>query len=394
MPRLRTLIRTLHLWLGLTVGALFVVMGLTGSALVFYEGIDAALHPEIRVAATGPAPGWDSPVWDRALATVRARWPERTGAWRFEATGEPGAIAVRYQAPGAGHHGRRVMVWLTPDGGQVLREADWGSYLMTWLYDLHMELLLHASGRALVGWAGLAMLALLLSGLWAWWPRGNWAKALHFKREAAGSRRLRDIHKLAGLIGLPLLLMLVVTGVMLALPDESNAMLAHTVGAPVKAPSLRSSADRGGQISILQALEVARQAMPRARLAWVEAPGAGKGVFLVRIQQPGDPSYRFPQSYAFVDQYSGRLVATHDRERFNTANVINNWLHPLHDASAGGLGLRVLALVTGLIPAALFVTGLWRWRLLRSARASSESRRSALGRPSPDRSAHGYDGVP
>ena len=100
MPRIRAFILKLHLWLGLGIGALFVLLGLTGSALVFYEGLDAALHPAIRVAATGPAPGWDSPVWDRALATVRSRWPERTGAWRFEASGEPGALAARYQPPG------------------------------------------------------------------------------------------------------------------------------------------------------------------------------------------------------------------------------------------------------------------------------------------------------
>ena len=65
------LIRRLHLWLGLSVGAMFVVLGLTGSALVFYEAIDALLHPEIGQAADGPAPGWDSHVWGQALATVR-----------------------------------------------------------------------------------------------------------------------------------------------------------------------------------------------------------------------------------------------------------------------------------------------------------------------------------
>lgn len=368
MQRLRSLVRRLHLWLGLSLGALFVLLGLTGSALVFYEAVDALLHPQIRVSSSAPAPGWDSPLWDQALATVRAQWPARSGAWRFEATGEAGAIPARYQPPGVGHHGTRVMVWLSPDGRQVLREADWGSYLMTWLYDLHMDLLLQAPGRAAVGWSGLLLLLLLLSGLWAWWPRGSWRRALHFKRDAVPVRRLRDIHKLVGLAGLPWLLVLVLTGVMLALPEPSNALLAGSLGPVRKLPPPRSVAASGTPIRISQALAVARQAMPQGRLAWVEAPGQAQGAFLVRVQQPGDPSHRFPHSFVHVDQYSGRIVAIQDRQRFGASNTINNWLHPLHDASVGGLPLRVAAVLAGLVPALLFVTGLLRWRRLGQSR--------------------------
>ena len=43
---MRRWVRRLHLWLGLGLGLLFAVIGLTGSALVFYTGIDAVLHPE------------------------------------------------------------------------------------------------------------------------------------------------------------------------------------------------------------------------------------------------------------------------------------------------------------------------------------------------------------
>lgn len=374
MPRLRTIIFKLHLWLGLSVGALFVLLGLTGSVLVFYQEVDALLHPQIRVASAQPAPGWDSALWDVGLRTVRRQWPDRLGAWRFEASGEPGPIALRYQPPGHSHHGQRVMVWLTPDGTQVLREDEWGSYLATWLYDLHMDLLLGSPGRALVGWAGLVLLLLLLSGLWAWWPRGSWRKALHFKRGAVAIRRLRDIHKLAALAGLPLLLMLVVTGVMLSLPDESNAVLAHTVGPVHKLKAPASTADRGEPITIAQALAAARQAMPQARLAWVEAPGPGTGAFMVRVQQPGDPSHRFPHSYVYVDQYAGQVLAIQDRAHFGPANVINNWLHPLHDASIGELWLRIPVAVCGLIPLVLYVTGFMRWRRVRLARGRTHAR--------------------
>lgn len=366
MQRVRRFVRAAHLGLGLSVGALFVVLGISGSLLVFYQEIDAAVHPEIQVTGPAEAPGWHSPVWDKALATVRREWPERTGAWRFEASGKPGPIAARYVLPRTGphasHSGGFIMVWLTPDGSRVLREAPWGDYAMTWIYDLHMQLAAGPAWRDVIGWAGLVILVLLLTGLWAWWPKGSWRKALRYKTGAPTVRTLRDIHKLAGLANLPLLLILVTTGVMLALPGTSNAFLAHMTGPVEKAPSPKSMPAERTQISIGQALVGAHRAMPQGRLAWIEAPGQPSGTFVVRVQQPGDPSYRFPHSYVFVDQFSGAIVGSQDSQRARASTVINNWLHPLHDASAGGIYLRSLATIAGLTPAIMFVTGLLRWR--------------------------------
>lgn len=172
MHRVRRFVRVAHLWLGLSFGAVFVFLGISGSLLVFYQEIDAAIHPEIHVTEHAEAPGWHSPVWDKALATVRRQWPERTGAWRFESSEKPGPVAARYvlppSDPHASHSGGFIMVWLAPDGSRVLREAAWGSYAMTWIYDLHMQLAAGPAWRQVVGWVGLVVLCLLLTGLWAW----------------------------------------------------------------------------------------------------------------------------------------------------------------------------------------------------------------------------------
>lgn len=362
MQRARSIVRKVHLWLGLGLGALFALLGLTGSALVFYQEIDAALNPSVIAESPPPTPGWKSPVWGRALATVRSHWPQRNGAWRFESTGKPGVLAARYQPPKADHHGQRIMVWLTPDGTHVLREAEWGTYAMTWIYDLHMQFQMGDVGRDVVGWTGLGMVMLLLSGFWAWWPRGSWVKALRYKRNAAPSRRLHDLHKLAGLVSMPVLFMLTLTGVMLSLPKQSDATLVSLFGPLDQTPKPRSIPQPRLPITIDHALNIAHRAMPKGRLAWVEAPGDAQGVYMVRIQQPGDPSFRFPHSYVFIDQFSGQIVGLKDRTRFGATSTIDNWLHPLHDGSVGGLPLRLLLVLFGLAPTILFVTGVLRWR--------------------------------
>ncbi|MDD0812480.1 PepSY domain-containing protein [Curvibacter sp. RS43] len=375
MARVRILVRQGHLWLGLSVGALLLVLGLTGSVLVFYQEIDRWLHPEIAQPALGPAPGWDSPVWSQALHTLQRQWPERQGLWRFEVSGEPGPLAVRYQEAHSGHHAKRVMVWLSADGQQVLRADTWGDYLMTWIYDLHMALQMGDEGRRWVGWAGLASSVLLLSGLAAWWPQGRWRQAFQYKRGAPPIRSLRDLHKLAGVFSLFFLLLLTLTGWMLAWPNETRSVLT-AVWDPVATLSPPSvSPSSAPVIPLEQALQRAHERMPQSRLAWFEVPGGAGGRYMVRVQQPGDPSDRFPHSYVFMDPHSGEVLAQQDRNQFGTSNRILNWLHPLHDGSAGGLGGRLLVCGLGFIPALLWLTGLWRWRLVRQANARGAARR-------------------
>jgi uncharacterized iron-regulated membrane protein len=359
MNRPRRIVMRLHLWLGLSLGALMVLAGLTGSLLVFYVDIDRWLHPQQAAAGTAsPA------AYDRAIITLRQAFPDKQGPWRIEVTGQPGAIPVRYYNPHetAGHDMAPMMAWLSPDGARVLRRDFWGDYAMTWIYDLHYRLLLGKPGGVVFGYAGIGLLVLLLSGLWAWWPRSSWKKALRLKQAAAKSRRLRDIHKLAGLAGLPLLLVITATGVMLALPSETGMVLAPLIGDPAPLPSPRSHAATGRQILPSAAIAAAKAHWPEARLVWVEVPPSGSAAFRLRLQRPGDPSPRFPHGYVWVDQHDGRIAGHFDAVARTPATTLGNWLHPLHDGSVGGLTLRLLTVAAGLVPLALFVTGVMRWR--------------------------------
>lgn len=355
----RRVVRSIHLWLGLTLGALFVLAGLTGSILVFYVEIDGWLHP---VAAEGRAK--DVGEWERPYQTLRTAFPDKQGPWRLEVTGRNGPIPARYYQPAetAGRDFAPMLVWLSPDGRTVLRRDFWGQTAMSWIYDLHYRLQAEKTGQAVMGYAGLALLGLLITGLWAWWPRrGQWRKALRFKRNAAPQRRLYDWHKLAGLWGAVPLIMLTATGVMLALPRESDRVLAATL-APV-APMVRPDvAVRGRLVSVDAAAAIARQIMPAARLAWIETPAAAGGAYRFRMQQAGDPSRRFPHSFVWIDAADGRVLAVTDNRGANASGVVNSWLHPLHDGSAGGMVLRIICFVAGLVPLVLFITGWLRWR--------------------------------
>lgn len=359
---LKSAVRTLHLWLGLSVGVLLAITGLSGSILVFYVELDQALHPAIQGNAAIASPA----NWQQAYQSLIDTFPTHTGPWRLEVSDNPGVIPARYNNPPetAGEDFAPMLVWLSADGKQVLRQDFWGQTAMTWLYDLHYRLLLEAPGGTLLGYLGLAMLVLLLSGVWAWWPRRltHLAKALKFKTPASTSRRLYDLHKLTGLWGLLLLLLLTLTGVMLALPDETSAVLSATIGEPhsPRAPPLRWSSDE--RLSVDDALTAARRALPSATLSWIEVPGNGSGAYSFRFQVSGDPSRRFPHSYVYVHPVSGEILETFNIRDMGPASTVKNWLHPLHNGAVAGLPGRLLLFIAGLLPTVMLITGWLRWR--------------------------------
>ena len=55
---MRRLAIKLHLWLGLTVGLLWALQGLTGAGLVFHRELDRWAHPE-RAGSAGPMASMD-----------------------------------------------------------------------------------------------------------------------------------------------------------------------------------------------------------------------------------------------------------------------------------------------------------------------------------------------
>lgn len=364
-----------HLWLGLTLGALFALLGATGSALVFYLELDRWLHPEIRASASGPAA-----TPDAIVAALRRALPARDGPWRIELPLTPGApLMARYlSAPEKADHAfAPLIVTLDPSTLAITSERFWGEFALTWIYDLHYSLLLGHAGRAAVGYAGLAVLVSLLSGLWLWWPgRGRVAAALRPRLRPGSARRNYDLHVLSGLYGLPLVLVLCLTGAALALPEETRALL-RPLSPAAPAPALPPlAATASPAVGATQALEMARRRFPAAEPRWLETPGAHGGPWRIVLHQAGEPGRRFPRTQVWIDPASGALLAERDPRRDGAGDTLLRWLHPLHNGEAFGLPGRLLAFVGGLLPVLLFATGLIRWRQKRRARRAGDSRRS------------------
>lgn len=352
-----------HLYLGLVLGGFFVLLGLTGSLLVFYPEIDQALNTHISSSNTAQN---TQPISPQAVFNqLRAQFPERTLGWRIEMplnTSRP--IMARYMKAEekVGKHLAPLIVTLDPHTLKVTSSRFWGDFLVTWFYDLHYTLLLEDAGKTWLAIVGVFSIISVGSGLYLWWPRhGRFKAAMAIRKNAHIKRRVYDWHKTTGLVGCVFLMMLGVTGVMLEKPRWFESALA--LPAPLFEPKNTVSQPNGQPTLSLDSVKnIAQQQFPQAELRWIYTPDEAQGVYQVRMYQQGEVGRRFPKTILWIEQYTGQVLAVRDAKHDVFGDTVVAWLHPLHNGEAFGLLGRWLIFFSGFIPLILFVTGIMRWR--------------------------------
>ncbi len=153
---------------------------------------------------------------------------------------------------------------------------------------------------------------------------------------------------------------------MLDLPDQVRPLLRQM--SSLYATPVLTVAPTGNPLPLDTLIARAERRFPDGRLAWIETPARATAAIRINLARPGEPSRRFPRTNVWLDPYSGRILAVRDGLAESGGDVLLNWLHPLHGGEVFGMAGRLLALLAGLSPIALFVTGLLRWRRRRPRR--------------------------
>ena len=220
--RRRGIWRDLHLWIGAGLFVVLAPLGLTGSLIIWEDGLDALLHPArhaVSAAHAELAPGAYLDAAARAFgdraAPTQLRMADEAG----------GPITVTGQTPGPTPPGQRpgsLTAWIDPATGRVLDVGNPRQELRGMIHQLHGNLFMAQPGRLAVGWFGLAMLVSCVTGLVIWWPRGNAVlKGLRWTRSASGFSNFH--HMLGFWICLPLAA-LSLSGAYIAWPQAMRAL--------------------------------------------------------------------------------------------------------------------------------------------------------------------------
>lgn len=347
-----------HRWLGLSVGLVFVLIGLTGSALVFDHAIDEWLNPALL---TSTASGERTSV-EQVIAAAE----EHYAAEALSVT-KPrianGVWSVWFTS-GTKTQPSYTAVYVDPYTATVTGQRTWGNDLMSWVYRLHYQLAAGTTGAIVVGIIGLLVMISIVSGVYLWWPmwRHSWRSGFSVR---SGKRLSFDLHKVVGIVSALLLMVLAFTGVFMEFHSQCVAAIKTVakVTEPPEEAELKSNIINGATpLTADAAIAVASRICSSGVFDHLHPPLGADGHYEVAFRQANEVQSTYGRSQVFLDQYSGEVLAIRLPNESTIADAFIASQFPLHSGEALGLGGRLAVFVSGLTPAILYVTGFLVWR--------------------------------
>ena len=348
----RRLCLQVHLWLGLTVGLLLAVAGVTGSILVFDEEIDAALNPELMRVS----PAAERAPFQRAFAAVAAAYPDHPISY----VRMPRAPHETYEFTTAG--AEPLEIFADPYSGTVLGARGVTEGFTNALWHLHVYLLSGENGERVMGVTGVLALLIVLSGLVVWLPRlARWWRGLIVHWPSNWKRVNFDLHRAGGFWSAAFLAVTAFTGAALIFHDAFLAAAnAITGSTSVPAPPAVAAQPGAPWLPLDTLLANAQHALPGGSITYVTFPAAPEAPLSARFHF-AEALHPNGRSFVHLDPWTGEAVAIESALRAPAGTRALNLLYPLHIGSFGGVAMRILYALLGLAPLALLVTGTLMW---------------------------------
>ncbi len=317
--------KAIHRWLGLTIGTLAVVLGLTGAILAF---------DPVQEAWQAPAAPGDLPV-----ATLVGRVTRTV----------PGAEEIRHLPSGAivvfGFVGDQAQAhYVDPADGRLL--GAWQpSALPRWVKNLHRSLLLGDAGRWGAAAIALAVGLLCVSALVLLLRRmGGWRRLAARVRGSLSQR----IHVVSGRVVLAVLCLTSLT----ALTMSASTLGLVTLDAATE-PDVVS-------VVSLATSQTALHALPGAQLSMLQSLSV-RDLRKLNFPDVADPEDTWKvatfQGEGWIDRYSGQTLAWQD---ITLAQRIYDWALVLHTGEGAWPWAVVLALV-GASVLLFWLSGVFIW---------------------------------
>jgi uncharacterized iron-regulated membrane protein len=337
------------------VGALLVLIGLSGSAMIFRFDLERLCFPALMHTHSEPGTlNFDACMKAarevNAAKTVRSvRLPVRadeTFEWLTVPAGETTKVHATY-------------VYTDPFTCSVLGTRGPKKDLMSFLVNFHHALFLGKAGAVIQVVVALTTVALVVIGLILWLPK-TWTWSRVRPRASA-----RPVHYAIGFSAFLPLLIIAPTGAYMAWRVEITQALLHepTAKPVVSSPKTTPPAEPpSGYLNA--AIAAARQARPEAVLRSVTLPQKVGGGISILYQLPGEHGRAANNTMTLKPTKDGslRVASIAESRRGSKLRRLLNGLMEVHYGEFAGIGSRLLWCVTGFAPAALFGSGLLMWR--------------------------------
>ncbi|MEH2139035.1 PepSY-associated TM helix domain-containing protein [Nostoc sp.] len=356
----RHLVFTLHRYIGLAAGLIAILVGLTGSLLVFHSEI-SNFDQQRRIGIITPQ-GTQLPV-EAVMSIVKKKYADRPDA-TFQTIFLPNNPNQPMNVVLKTKENDWIENYVNPYTGAILGNRLEPSFIQKFfeiLYPLHYALLGGDIGYKFVGIIGLLMSFMGITGIMLW---PGWRKLISgfkIKWNAHPKRVNFDVHKVAGVITAVFLICTFFTGFCWSFAEFINptiyaATFSKQQPTPVSLPIAGKS-----PLRLPEQLKTAQAALSDGALRRIYFPVKLEDAFMVRFKLPQE-NEDYGQSYVYLDRYSGKVLRVDSSLKISLGDRIINSFVPLHYGTFWRLPSRIFYVFVGLAPLILFITSFVMWR--------------------------------
>lgn len=356
-PTFRGAMGWLHTWTGVVLAGLLFAIFWMGTLSVFDREIDRWMMPATRLALPENPLPLDTlqPLIQESAATRASFWsvllptdrmPMFRVAWRT--TSGP---VLRYLDPVTGAP--------LPDPGTLAGTQ----FLYPFHYNLHIRFA--QLGSWLVGFAGMAMLVLCVSGVVI--HRKFFSDFFALRIDRKPRRSILDLHNVAGVLGLPFHVAITLSGLIIfhsvyfaAVWQVAYQGDRRAFGSEAFDLFDRAKVDKPGTLASLDEM------VTRARESWegdaprfVTVRNPGDAAAVVQVSRANDDRVRAAADVASFDGTTGQLL--HQRLGAQPVVTASRFISGFHLIQFRHWTLRWLYFVLGLLGCVLIATGALFW---------------------------------
>lgn len=341
----------IHSWMGLVAGVALLVIGVTGSLLVFAKELETVFNPRfMRVEQVQE----QRCSMDELLAAANGELPEYEIAGWLIRHDDPGLADVLYMI----RHGTdewRVGT-LDPYTGKILATPrEYTATLTGWLLELHYKLFADHTGMMATALLAVLLCGLGVTGLWLY--RDFWRNFVRLRWRASGRIFFSDVHKTVGISSVVFNLVLGFTG--------AYWNFTHVIGEWINGEHEQPKVVNrmyGNSISLERIIEEGERRVPGFRANFLSLPNEpGAPITLWGKVQSSNPLRGTYGSTVVFDAQSGAFKQAHDIRKAGLWAQFVDMFEPVHYGNFGGWPVKILWCAGGLTPGVLAVSGFVIW---------------------------------
>jgi uncharacterized iron-regulated membrane protein len=354
--KLRNLAFQAHRYIGLAVAIILIIVGLTGSILVFYPEMD---NYRIDRQFGTVIPQGEKISYERAIEVVKDHYKDRPD-WKISSINIfPDRPYTAWLSTPTKEY---TVALVNPYTSRFMGDYVWDKSIFGTILKLHYQFLAGDIGTIIVGIAAFLMFILSITGLMLWNGWRNLWLGFKIKWKGHPMRVNFDIHKTAGILSVAFLTVLSLTGFGWNFYAQAQPVIHAATFTPIL-PELKSKPIPGkSPLSVSELLQKADALFPQSSTTYLVPPQDKDGVFTVGKKQAAE-SVKYGQTIVNIDQFSGEVLQVQDALKPTRAQMVLNSFLPLHYGTFGGVPTRILYVFVGLSPLVLFVTGAKMFKL-------------------------------